>query len=82
MNAATLDVAKAASANTLSFSETSHDKIMSIVSHGDTVKARVRAVETTGVVQILEFTYTVRAGIITSGQQTLVAQHPAAGQSG
>ena len=65
------------------FSETSHDKIMSIVSHGDTVNARIRAVETTGAVQILAFSYTVRAGIITHGQQTLLAtQNPAGGQSG
>jgi len=47
------------------------------------VKARVRAVETTGVVQILAFTYTVSGGNIIHGHQTLVGtQNQAAGQSG
>jgi serine/threonine protein kinase len=65
------------------FQHTRHDKITSIVSHGDMVTVFISARETTGVVQFFKFSYTVRAGIITQGQQTwLGTQNAAANQSG
>jgi eukaryotic-like serine/threonine-protein kinase len=65
------------------FRYTSHDVITSIVSHEDMVNAQIRAYETTGAVQTIALSYTVRAGIITQGTQTVLAtQNAAASQSG
>jgi serine/threonine protein kinase len=65
------------------FRDTSHDVITSIVSHRDMVNAQIQAYETTGEVQTIALRYAVRGGIITYGQQTVVATHNADGnQSG
>jgi hypothetical protein len=65
------------------FHNTSHDVIERIVSHDDTVTARVLAYEKSGVVQVYEYRYTVRAGKITSGHQHWIAtRNPAASQPG
>jgi hypothetical protein len=65
------------------FRDTSYDKITSIASHRDMVKVHLRAYETTGAVQTFALSYTIRAGIITHGKQTLLAtQNAAANQSG
>jgi hypothetical protein len=65
------------------FRHTSHDVLTSIASHGDMVNAHILAYETTGAVQSIALSYTVRAGIITHGQATVLGtQNAAAGQSG
>jgi hypothetical protein len=47
------------------------------------VNALISAYETTGAVQTIALSYTVHAGIITQGQQTLLAtRNAAANQSG
>ena len=55
------------------FHYTSHDVILSLTTAGGSVYARVRAYETTGTVQTYALSYTVSKGVITSGQQTLLA---------
>ena len=65
------------------FRETNHDVLNRITSHGDTVNARITAYESTGTVQTFALSYTVRAGMITAGRQTLLAtRKPAVAQSG
>jgi Protein kinase domain len=65
------------------FRYTSYDVITSIVNHGDVVNAQISAYETTGVVQTIALSYTVRAGIITYGSQTVLAiRSPGVSQSG
>ena len=65
------------------FRLTEHDVVMRIVSHGDVVNVRILAYETTGPVQTIALSYTVRRGIITQGTQTvLTVQNAGAGQSG
>jgi hypothetical protein len=65
------------------FQHTRRDAIISIASHGDMVNALISAYETTGAVQTIALSYTVHAGIITQGQQTLLAtRNAAASQSG
>jgi hypothetical protein len=65
------------------FSHTRNDHLTRIVSHADTVHAWILAHETTGAVQTIALTYTVRAGIITHGvQRVLATRYPPAGQSG
>jgi hypothetical protein len=47
------------------------------------VNVRIRAYETRGAVQTIELSYTVRAGIITSGKANLLpTQNAAVNQSG
>jgi len=65
------------------FRDTRHDVLTRIVSHGDIVNAQIRAHETGGTVQTIALTYTVQAGVITQGQQTVLGtQNPSASQSG
>ena len=65
------------------FRHTSHDVLTSIASHDDVVTAQIQAYETTGLVQTIKLRYTVRAGIITHGKQTVLAtQNAGANQSG
>lgn len=59
------------------FDRTRRDVLTSMTVNGDTVSARILAYETTGTVQVYALTYTVQEGAITSGQQTLLARHPA-----
>jgi hypothetical protein len=54
------------------FRDTSHDVLTSLIAHGGSVSARIRAYETTGAVQTYALSYTVAGGVITSGQQTLL----------
>ena len=65
------------------FRDTRHDVLTSIASHGNVVNAQIRAYETGGAVQTIALTYTVRAGTIRHGTQTVLATQNAAGsQSG
>jgi hypothetical protein len=61
------------------FSLTSHDVITYLAAQGDKVEARIRAYETTGTVQVYAVSYAVSDGVITAGQQNLLATRPAAG---
>jgi hypothetical protein len=54
------------------FRYTSHDVLTSLTTAGDSVSAQIRAYETTGIIQTYALSYTVRDGVITSGQQTLL----------
>jgi hypothetical protein len=54
------------------FRTTSRDVVTITTVQGSAVAARIRAYETTGAVQTYALHYTVRDGVITSGQQTLL----------
>jgi hypothetical protein len=58
------------------FRYTSHDKLISLTTAGDSVSALIRAYETTGAVQTYTLSYTVRDGVITSGQSLLTTKNP------
>jgi eukaryotic-like serine/threonine-protein kinase len=55
------------------FRHTRHDKLTSLTSSGDSVSVRILAYETAGTVQTYALSFTVSNGVITSGQQTLLA---------
>jgi hypothetical protein len=57
------------------FRETRHDEIIRMTNHGDAVAVRIRAYETTGALQVYEFSYTVTASVITSGHRTLIVTY-------
>jgi hypothetical protein len=63
------------------FGLTSHDVLTSLASTGNLVTARIRAYETTGAVQTYALNYTVRDGVITAGQQTLLSSQNPGGTS-
>jgi hypothetical protein len=55
------------------FRDTRSDVITHLTAHGDTVTVTVRAYETTGAVQVYEFSYYVKGSVIASGTQSLIS---------